>query len=191
MRDSDRAALLADLLPAKHKPQPYAQFVRELTEADLRTPSLHERGAGKSIKNLHQAHHTIARWLALGRPLAEISLVSGYNLAYISSLQQNETFQELLLHYSTIDSIAEADIKQQLNSTGTLALGELRRRLEDEPEDMPTNMLLETVKVTLVEAQKGQPPMAPSSAPAFNVTFVNAQQPQAGATIELEPEDYQ
>lgn len=175
-----------DLLPGsggRFEDRVHVEVIRELTREDLSRKSAREAGV-PPLRALRQAHHQLARLLAKGTPVVEVALVSGYDLEYIYSVQQNPTFQEILDHYRTIDYIAEADIKGQMTSTGQLALAELNRRLEEAPEDFSVTGLQTTVDLLLVQTRKGMP-TAPSSAPSFHVQFVNSATPQLRDVVDV------
>lgn len=172
-----------DLLPGGAEGELVVEVVGELTREDLARPSAREV-TPPPLKALRQAHHQLARLLAKGTPPVEVALISGYDLEYIYAIQANVTFQEILRHYQTIDYIAEADIKGQMTSTGQLALAELRRRLEEAPEDFSNTALQTSIDLLLVQARRGMP-QALSSAPAFTVQFVNSPTPQLKDVVEV------
>jgi hypothetical protein len=190
MLDDQRAKLIAEILPLTKYDQLSIEVVRELTPADLGAVSTFE-APPITLKKLRQGHHQLARMLARGVEVVEASLVTGFDVSYIHSIQRNETFQELLAHYRVVDSIAEADIKGQMTSAGQLALAELGKRLEENIEQFSVAQLQSTIDLLLVEGQKGGAigGGGASGSPAFTLNFVGSQTPQLRDVIDVTPGD--
>jgi hypothetical protein len=150
------------------------RVVREITRDDLKfiasAPSSESKGA---VQTLRAAHHQVARMLSQGRPLAEVSLTTGYSSNYIRRLQDDPTFQELLAHYGAEQDLVLADVWGQMRDLGLDTLAQLRERLENEPKTFSNTQLLEQIKLLLV-----QPYVATHASAAM-------QNAQVGAKIEI------
>ena len=155
-------------------PSKAIRVVREITREDLKliasAPSSEAKGA---VQTLRAAHHQVARMMSQGRPIAEVSLVTGYSVNYLRRLQDDPSFQELLAHYGAEQDLVLADVWGQMRDLGLDTLAQLRERLESEPKTFSNSQLLEQVKLLLV-----QPYVATHSSAA-------SQNASAGAKIEI------
>ena len=132
-----------------------AEFVRELRESDLPLLKVEKGVDAPPIKRLRDSHHQLARILATGARPAEASLITGYSSSRISILQADPAFQELLEFYRANENVAAAAVQDRLLTLGLTAVSILQERMEEEPEDMGTGMLLETAKVGLDRSGHG------------------------------------
>lgn len=128
--------------------QPTAELVRELTDADLGLLA-QPRGIGASpIKKLRDSHHALARALATGMDEGQAALITGYSTSRVSILKADPTFSELVAHYRGLAGAEFADLAARMTSVGVDALEEIRSRLEESPEEIPTGLLLQIVEKT-------------------------------------------
>lgn len=123
----------------------HAEYIRDLSEADIASLSLEGRETGKSvpIKELRERHHQVARLLALGNKPGEVSAMTGMSPSRISVLQADPTFKELVEFYSGQETQAMADMRAQMTTMSLDALQELMSRLEDKPDEFSESLLLE------------------------------------------------
>jgi hypothetical protein len=137
--------------------KPSLSFVRELTGDDLETLT-EERGEQKPIsrvKRLGERHQNLARLLASGVPAWEAAIITGYTESYISVLQGDKTFQNLILFYRTDRDDAVKKAQAQLAGLSVDVIQELQRRIEDEPEDFSVGQLVEVGKLALDRSGNG------------------------------------
>lgn len=120
--------------------------VRQLTDADLAMLSTERGIAPKELKRLGDAHHALARALASGMKPAEASILTGYTVSRISVLRTSPQFQDLVEFYSAHQTDVYADVQARMQNLSLDALETLRTRLEEEPEEFGSAMLLEIVK---------------------------------------------
>jgi hypothetical protein len=131
--------------PGRQASEISAEFVRELTEADLLSPVAQTQFA-PSIKKIRDSHHALARVLATGSSEAEASLITGYSPSRISILKADPQFQDLLEFYRNQAKEVTADFRARMALTGMTALAELQERLEEEPEKISTALMKDIVK---------------------------------------------
>lgn len=130
--------------PGRQPAQVEAEFVRELTLADLAMPVVQIQTA-PSIKKLKDTHHALARVLASGAGEAEASAITGYSPSRISILKGDPQFQGLLEFYRSKAIDTTGVFAQRMADVGMSALAELADRLEEEPEKISTGVLKEIV----------------------------------------------
>lgn len=121
------------------------EVVGELTEADLGALAA-ERGIKPTeLKRLSARHHNLAMSIASGMSNSEAAYAHGYEPSRVSILMGDKAFVELVTHYRKIPEAAFADMHERLAGLGTDAVEELRRRVEDQPEEVSTGQLLSIV----------------------------------------------
>jgi len=76
---------------------PRIHSVRPLTEADLE--HLRKPVARTSLQTIRESHHIIARAMASGLKLREISDLTGYSIGRLGLLARDPTMQELVTRY--------------------------------------------------------------------------------------------
>lgn len=156
-------------------------FTRELVERDLGNPAPPRIA---SIRRIREQHHEIARLLAEGRKLFEISASTGYTSSYISALREDPAFGELLTYYRTIKRERFVVFQEKLGQLGTAAIEELMERLENDPKDFSNKELTALVGIIKGKAEAGN---APQVAPTFNISFGRDSAPaESGIIIEHE-----
>lgn len=124
-------------------------FERELGENDLRTLASHQGIDPQPVKRLRHSHHMLAKLLADGVPQVEISLMTGFCTSRISILKRDPAFQELIAYYDDQKREIYLDVHQQLADFGLDTLGELRHRLETEPENFKNEELVKQLTAVL------------------------------------------
>lgn len=148
---SDLGLDLVRTVGRAHRPVE-AEVVRDITEADVALLATERGIASKPLQRLRDAHHAIARLVAMGRPGHEIATVTGYSQSRISILKSDPAFQDLVAHYRA--QVEEVDLELYSNGAAKLAavrddaVEELHSRLLDEPESFKAGDLLEIVKIT-------------------------------------------
>lgn len=140
-------------------------YVGPLTEADIAALDLPRNTAPSAIARLTQRHHALARTLASGRTVSEAAFICGYEIARVSTLQSDPTFKELLAFYRKDVDRQYADFHATLAGMSHDAAEEIRRRLEDNPEDINLASLIDITKLGADRTGYG-----PSSKSEVNVT---------------------
>lgn len=127
---------------------------RELEPADI---SRLVRGSLRTkpqvVKKIRHTHHNLARLIASGVRHEEISQITGYSPAYISSLSSSDpAFKNLIGYYQSMISEESREVQVSLNerliATSMLAAEELQERLTESPEEFSVNELNDILKTT-------------------------------------------
>lgn len=170
-------------------------FKRELTEADLEL-ILHPPGRGLEVApmlRIKNTHHTAARLVAEGKRNIEISAITGYSPAWISSLQQDPSFKELIAYYQANKEAQFVDFHARLAALGLSTIEELQERMETHPEQFTPKELIMMGEMALdrsvTPGAKTQGANGQATPVAISVTFVTPQakqQPGAGTIIDVE-----
>lgn len=163
------------------------EFVRELTEADiprlemaLASPEI--TSARPSPTTLRHAHHQLARLVALGRPIGEIALITGYSPAYIRRMQADPAFAELCSHYVGHQDELWADLRKRLRELKLTASEILLERLSGNPDDWTAGQLMELMKLLPGDANASA---GGGSQAAVNINITPVDSTHKGMTIEL------
>lgn len=116
-----------------------ASVARTLTPEDLM--ELAQGGNGvptPKVQELRASHHKLAQTLAKGASNIEASEITGYSLGRIIQLKADPQFEELLSHYSTLDSAEFIDqetiIRRRLADLSIDTLEVAHERLLDNPD---------------------------------------------------------
>lgn len=107
---------------------------RELTGADLAALSLPRPTAkpAASTRQLRDSHHAIARLYAEGRKGVEISAITGYTQPWLSTLQNDPAFQELIEFYRANLQFQYNDYIERMAACRNDTLQEMHMRLHDD-----------------------------------------------------------
>src|SRR5215813_4166943 len=112
------------------------EVVRALTSADLALLEPPKKPPG--IKKLRESHHALARLVAEGRSLQEISEETGYSISRISILKSDPTFAELVgFYHGNLEKMRDALVVDHFKSAVMLRgdlIEEMSCRLHDTPE---------------------------------------------------------
>ncbi len=156
--------------------------LRSLTAEDV--PALAAREpmgtSAQTVLTIKHAHHQLARLLASGTPGGEVSLITGYSPAYISSIQRDPMFVELLEYYSHQREQVFVDTLERMKTLGLTTLDELQARLEASPEKWTNQQIMDLAELLLIKPARaagglGGVPGAGGGV-QVNVTFVKADQ---------------
>ncbi len=124
-----------------------AQEVRELVPADLELLSFEKGSEAPALKRIGSRHHALARALASGVSAGEAALIVGMDISRVSILKSDPSFKELLAFYLADVNAAYRSMHDSLAGIAYDATQELQRRLEEEPEELSVNALLEITKL--------------------------------------------
>lgn len=142
-----------------------------LTEADIQM--LHERPEGASnirpLLRIRHSHHMMAQLLTKGIKSVEVSAITGYSQAYISTIQRDPAFKALMDFYAEQAQEINADMHRAMAAFGLDALGELSERLHESPDDFSVRELIESV--TFVADRTGHGPASKNTQVNVNVNM--------------------
>lgn len=132
---------------------------------------------------LRHSHHQLARLIASGSEMTEVSLITGYSLSYISVIKGDPAFKELLSYYDKQREMIFVDVVERMRSLGLNTLEELAARLENEPESWSRRELMEMAELMLLKpltaaAQARSGGGVPGAPITLNVTFEGTNQTQ-------------
>lgn len=121
--------------------------VREVTEAEM---SAQPTGVSpqQRLSKLRARHHALAKALALGMEPGVAGATYGYAPAYVSVLQADPAFTELVRHYRAEGDFDYVRMKERLEALSFEAASELLHRLEERPEDVSNKELLRLLELT-------------------------------------------
>lgn len=165
-------------------------FIRELTQEDLLTAGEGQDVAGPtSLQSIKHSHHRLAMLVAQGKRDVEVSLITGYSPGYISRLQGDPAFKELLAYYLAQRAEVQVDALDRAKVLSLNAMDELQKRLEETPEAFTLDKLLAVAELGVVKApiaarQSGAAGQA--SGPLVNVQ-VNFASSASGSVVPPPP----
>lgn len=102
-------------------------------------------GQASAVKRITERHHALARLLASGTAPGHAAIITGYDASRISILQTDPSFAELVDFYTQDVEAEYRSMHAQMAGLGGDAIDELRRRVEDEPEKLGAQFLLDVV----------------------------------------------
>lgn len=124
-----------------------ATVIRGLTAEDVLAAAEGQALEGPtSLGSIRYAHHRIAQLLCDGTPGVKVALLTGYSPGYITRLQADPVFRELLAYYAGQAEAVHVDSLERLKQLGLSAMDELQERLELKPEEFTKKDLIEIVK---------------------------------------------
>lgn len=154
-------------------------------------------GGLRPLAQMRHSHHLIARLLAEGRKAVEVSYITGRTQSWISSLQRDPAFADLVASYKEQVTEAYVNVHERLAALGIDTIDELHQRLLENPDEFTKKELLALGEFALDRSIA--PPKAgadnrggTNGAPAvqLNVTFVKSSHSEDysdGVVIDAEP----
>lgn len=125
-----------------------AGAIRDLAPDD-ETPAARPR----ELIRLRDSHHQVARLIASGMRTEEVSRMTGYAIARLSWLQnQDPAFKELVEFYRQDRRDEQANIEARILSVALDALQTFHERMLDDPDSVTPALALEASKVYLDRA---------------------------------------
>lgn len=119
-------------------------IIREMVEADLALINATPTGyAPPQLIRITERHHALARALALGLSPGVAAARCGYSQSFVSVLQQNPAFLDLVEIYRKEVNMQFVDHAEQLAGLATDAVLVIRDRLEADPDAFGTKTLVE------------------------------------------------
>ena len=169
------------------------QIVRGLGPSDIDAiVATTESDAPFTLAKITSAHHEVARMLAKGEARHMVALHSGYTPEYVSKLQTDPTFMELVEYYSTQHGAEFVEVSKRMATVGMLALDELQERITDKPEELTTPALLDIAETLLVKPAKAASgagtPGVGAGGVLINIGFQMPTQTAAGPVIDAKAE---
>lgn len=113
-------------------------YVRDLRESDLSALANGTGAPAQQTRKLRDRHHALARLLAQGMTNTEASLVTGYDISYISVLKADPAVKQLIADYQKIDAGLQAEFMDRAAILTMTAMGNLQDLLED--DDNPASL---------------------------------------------------
>ncbi len=164
---------------------------RVLTESDLPAISNPPPVGGQValVKDLRHSHHKMAQLIAEGKAGTEIHLLTGYSQSYISSIQGDPAFAELVSYYSEQRATIFLDANERLKLLGIDATEKLHDKLNDPSQTWSARELMELVDMALIkpgQIKAAQGGSAPGNNLSLEVKFVGAQPAATPVTIEAQ-----
>lgn len=150
---------VSELLGLLGKRAPDAALARVLGPDDLRALGAPNAGLGTGapqLQKMRHSHHMLARLIAEGKRPQEISLITGYDPAYISNISNNDpVFKDLVSHYSKEVEQVFVSVHERLAVLSINTVDELRDRLDTAPESFTNRELMELGELTLDRSGAG------------------------------------
>lgn len=170
------------------------QVIRSLNEADLPAIAAPPPVANATpvIRSIRHSHHRLAQLLAEGKTGAEIALVTGYSQSYLSTIQNDPAFEELVNYYAEQSKAIFVDAQERLKALSLDATEQLHERLHDPNEVWSKKDLMDVIKMGLPAETggaakplpgRGTPP-GDGSGFTLNVKFVAAPPPGSTPAID-------
>lgn len=132
------------LVSTPQMPVVYAE--RELDWDDLGRLANHRAVGQQRLKKIRSVHHKIARMMAAGCANVEIAAAVGMDNSRISWLAGDPSFQELLEHYKEAEYDAWREVRERAAMLGVTAAEIIMERMEEKPDSIPTDTLLNLMK---------------------------------------------
>lgn len=143
---------LSSLLTVKYDSVPLEMSMpEELTQADLEvlvTSEATRAKGGQQLAKVKERHHALARLIASGTAPNAAAIITGYQAGTVYQLMDDPTFAELVKFYREQVADEYQGMHAQMAGLGADALDELRRRVEEEPDKLGLNALIDILKVT-------------------------------------------
>ncbi len=177
------------------KPPVLVEVIRSLTVEDL--PVLLQRAAPSSapagarpLVRLRHSHHQLARLIAQGVEQTEIALITGYHPAYITNIQQDPQFSELVATYAGERELAFVDVLERMKTLGLTCLEELQERIALSPEKWSHREMMELAELLLIKPQRagqGASQSANGAGPAVSINVKFVKSDADSAMIDVTP----
>ena len=125
---------------------------RDLTEADVNAlwdiPEGGLESQTNQVLKIRNTHHALARLLAEGRKQVEVSSITGYSPSYISSIQNDPAFKNLVAYYKGQVEETFVSVHERLAALSMLSAEELQARLTENPDDFTIRELNELLSLS-------------------------------------------
>lgn len=129
----------------KGSPVAPPQFLRDLLPEDIQLlaepPAEGSLAPVPAIRRMRQSHHLVARLFAEGRKAVEISQITGKSQSWLSTLQRDPAFEELIAYYGGQVEKVYTNVHERLATVGLTALEEIQERLDDDEASAEMSLL--------------------------------------------------
>ncbi len=102
----------------------------------------------QDLKHIRESHHRVARLLAMGTPDVEAAYLTNYDISRVRYLRTNPAFQELLAYYGGEVKETWSDFVENAAELSKDLMAEVKRRLDEKPEEFTLTMINELLKTT-------------------------------------------
>lgn len=123
-----------------------ARVVRQMTPADLMLLGEEKGSTAPPIKRLRDRHHALARNLASGMKPGDAAIICGYDPSRVSILLGDPTFRNLVDHYRESVDAQYVQLHETLSGMSLDAALILRERMEDDPDKIKVDQLIDVIK---------------------------------------------
>jgi hypothetical protein len=152
-----------------------ATKTRDLTEADVGAlwdvPEGGLESESNPVLKIRNTHHALARLLAEGRKQVEVSAITGYSPSYISTIQHDPAFKNLVSYYQGQVEEQFTSVHERLAALSMLSAEELQARLTENPEEFTIRELNDLL--TLAADRTGFGPQSRNVNVNVNVDFAS------------------
>ena len=124
-----------------------AETLRELTEADIALLATERAIKPSHITRLSERHHALARCLASGLSVSDACAITGYTQSRVSILKGDPSFEELVAFYQADKGKLVQDLGDKMRQNALEAQNILSQRLEDTPEALSVDTLIDITKL--------------------------------------------
>jgi len=122
-----------------------AEIVRELKPGELDAP----RGRETPVAKLRDVHHRMAQLFAAGLGTGDVAEITGYSLSRVSVLRASPAMEELISTIRGQDNLVirdrAAETFENMAGVVSLAMREIRDRIEEAPGEVPLGTLQKLV----------------------------------------------
>lgn len=153
----------------------FAEPGRELSEADIEAlRGGGTKGVSQQIVKVRETHHQLARLVAQGKRVYEISAITGFSPSYISALKNDPSFKELISYYSEQVEQAFVVVQEKMAAIGVDVLSEVHDRVLLAPEKLKFSELIEVGKMVLDRTGNGPTSKVQHAHAVFDASSVAA-----------------
>jgi len=133
----------------RNKGLPVVLGVTPLTSSDLDKLAETRGVTAPPLKRLSDRHHKLARAIASGRSLSECAIIAGYDPSRVSVLKTDATFQDLISYYRSQGARGDDLLLNELTGLSFDSVTEMRRRVEENPDDLSVDELARLAQLGL------------------------------------------
>lgn len=125
-------------------------YLRDLTEADLlAAEQIKPQKQQMTVGKLRTSHHSVARMVAIGKPVVEIAATVGRDPSGIYKLLHDPAFQELVSYYQSMTNEVQIDTARRIAGMTNDAMEVIHERILENPEKVKTEELIKVVTMGL------------------------------------------
>jgi hypothetical protein len=148
---------------------------RDLTQSDVESlwdiPEGGLESSTNQILKIRNTHHALARLIAEGRKQVEVSAITGYSPSYISTIQHDPAFKNLVAYYKSQVEETFTSVHERLAALSMLSAEELQERLATDPDSFTNRELNELL--TIAADRTGFGPQSRNVNVNVNVDFAS------------------